>query len=54
MEETKKLDEATKPEEVAERAPLTDEQLDQATSGMPGSKLVANGKTLSQKLTQQP
>jgi len=35
MEETKKMEEAAKPEEVAERTPLTDEQLDQASGGVP-------------------
>jgi len=33
MEDTKKMDEATKPEEVAERVELSDEQLDEATGG---------------------
>jgi len=34
MEDTKKMDEASKPEELAERTPLTDEQLDQASGGL--------------------
>jgi len=33
MEETKKLDEASKAEELAERVELTDDQLDQASGG---------------------
>jgi len=34
MEDTKKMEEAAKPEELAERAPLTDEELDQASGGL--------------------
>jgi len=35
MEDAKKLDEAAKPEELAERVELTDEELDQASGGRP-------------------
>jgi len=36
MEDTKKMEEATKPEEHAERVELTDEELDQASGGWIG------------------
>jgi len=38
MEDTKKTNETTKPEELVERVELTDEQLDQASGGVAQKK----------------